>query len=374
MTAHVIGRTNATRVALVLRDGGPDIVSRVSRALELSRPTVESAMRSLEAYGLVTEVDREPTGSLAGRPARTYAFCPDAGHVVGLDLGPRGVRVALSDLAGIVRSADEVSLVENLAAEDLLAQVARAVRHTCARVGLSPEQLLAVQGALPSTVDVDGRVVASPIIPTLLGWPVADELERLLGAPTRVENDTVLAALTEQHNEGDDLVYVSIGRRLSVALIIDGRPHLGVDRGAGAVANLFGPRVDKLGQLSWHLDPDGRIVLERAAEGDAEARLEVDAVIKDLAHGLAALILTLNPHAVVLGGGIGTSLQPWLDRIEEAIRPEITVPSRIHLRVSPLASRVVVTGATLAALETGSSTRLGEPVPAPRMRWAASEG
>lgn len=368
--------TNSTRVAIALRDGGPDIVSRLARTLELSRPTVESAIKSLEADGLVLESGLEPKGSLSGRPPRSYEFLGSSGYAVGVDLGPHGLRTAVADLSGRVVAARRAAIEDDQSPARVLDAVEACVRGLLGGSGVSLEEVLAVEVAFPGTVDPRGTIVSSPVVPVMQGATLAPMLEERLGCEAHVGNDTVLSALAEQQvgagQGAADLIYIAIGRRVSVAFTIGGQPHVGVDSAAGSVAHLFGPRIDRLGQMRWELEPDGRRVLQRAEAGDPAAVAEVQSVLADVAHGVAALILTLNPHAVVLGGGIGAAFEPWHRDLVEAITPEINVPSRVDLRFSPLGSEVVVAGATLAALGAASRARLKESVPPPRLQWMAS--
>ncbi|MBO0772867.1 MAG: MarR family transcriptional regulator, partial [Actinobacteria bacterium] len=77
----------------------------LARLSGLSKPTVSVALGNLERAGLV-----RTAGQRMGRPGRSallYEIRPEAGFVLGLDLGARYVRGALADLAGGVRARAE---------------------------------------------------------------------------------------------------------------------------------------------------------------------------------------------------------------------------------------------------------------------------
>src|SRR5439155_26909386 len=66
----------------------------------LSKPTVGQALLDLEQHGLVRTTGRSLADS--GRAALVYRAAPDAGHVVGVDIGRRAIRIAVADLDGSI--------------------------------------------------------------------------------------------------------------------------------------------------------------------------------------------------------------------------------------------------------------------------------
>src|SRR3984957_9910676 len=84
-----------------IRSSGPYSRADLPRVSGLSKPTVSLALANLERAGLV----RMPGHGAAvpGRTALLYQVRPDAGFVLGLDIGLRYLRGAVADLAGEVR-------------------------------------------------------------------------------------------------------------------------------------------------------------------------------------------------------------------------------------------------------------------------------
>ena len=74
----------------------------LARLSGLSKPTVSLALDNVERSGLV-RIAGQRTG-VPGRSARLYEIRPDAGYVLGLDIGHEYVRGALADLSGEVRA------------------------------------------------------------------------------------------------------------------------------------------------------------------------------------------------------------------------------------------------------------------------------
>src|SRR5947208_15085354 len=89
-----------------LRAKGSASRPQIATDTGLSKPTVGQALLDLERHGLVRATGRSLPGP--GRAAVVYQAAPDAGHVVGVDIGRRAIRIAVADLDGsIVARLDE---------------------------------------------------------------------------------------------------------------------------------------------------------------------------------------------------------------------------------------------------------------------------
>src|SRR5712671_1596439 len=89
-----------------IRASGPCSRADLARVSGLSKPTVSLALANIERAGLV-RLAGQRTG-VPGRSALLYEIRPDAGLVLGLDIGHEYVRGALADLAGEIRVRESV--------------------------------------------------------------------------------------------------------------------------------------------------------------------------------------------------------------------------------------------------------------------------
>ena len=95
----------------------------MARASGLSKPTVSLVLASLVAARLVREVGRSTGGR--GPSAALYELNPNAGWVVGIDVGRRWMRAGLADISGaIVARRDERAKVRS--ASSLIGQIGAA--------------------------------------------------------------------------------------------------------------------------------------------------------------------------------------------------------------------------------------------------------
>src|SRR6201989_998479 len=101
-TAPLLKDLNERTVLETIREGAPISRAEISRRAGISKPTVSLALQALVDAGLAREVDPAP-----GRPtygAVYFDLVPEAGLVLGLDLGARFLRGAICDLRGEIRA------------------------------------------------------------------------------------------------------------------------------------------------------------------------------------------------------------------------------------------------------------------------------
>jgi predicted NBD/HSP70 family sugar kinase len=195
-----------------------------------------------------------------------------------------------------------------------------------------------------------------------------------------VENDCKLAAVAERWRgvgqDADDIVYVLAGMRTGAGLIIDGTLRRGYGGAAGEIGAL---RAVRWLTAPSHLEncpgtPDTISADDKAAwvftaarEGNPDAAAAVRRYVRDLAVGAAALVLTLDPQVVIVGGGFSRSADLILDPLHKELqRLVLRVP---EVRASTLGDESVAVGALRLSLDEVDqrllSTGLSSPV-APR--------
>jgi len=357
-----------------VRDAAPVSRPELARATGLSKPTVALALSSLERDGLV-RVAGHRTG-VRGPSAVLYELRPEAGFILGLDVGREYIRGALADLSGAVRarasrrsqtSSGRGRLKELASLGDDLLRSAGAPR--------SRRVLQTVVGS-PGVFDpVRGAVRMAGNLP---GWEapsVLTELRRTFGEETVIENDVDVAAVAERdHGHGRDaatFAFVSIGTGIGMGLVIDGQLHRGAHGGAGEIAYLpvtagsADPRdVRSRGALeasasssaivraAREVGLDGYLSAQRvfaaAAAGDERARRVVEEEATLLAKALASIVAVVDPELIVLGGGIGGA--PGF-AAQVAAKLSRLAPFAPEIRVTALGQDAVVDGCLAVGLE-----------------------
>jgi hypothetical protein len=222
---------NTIHVLTALRTDEGSRLAELAQRTGLSRPTVDSILTELGRLGWVAQ--HEPTDApggarQAGRPARTYRLNPDAGFVVGVDVGVNLLTAVVADITGMTRNSGTRPIARTASGAQRLAAVQSLVTDTVSVLGVEPGETLAMSLGVPGIIDPSGRVTLSTVIPDWTGFHVEKHVGRWAGVPVIVANDANMATLAE-HWMGaarlvDDVIYVLAGRRTSAGIIVDGRP------------------------------------------------------------------------------------------------------------------------------------------------------
>ncbi|MGW2598158.1 ROK family protein [Streptomyces klenkii] len=328
----------------------------------LSRPTVEGVVEGLMESGLVVEAPAEGgEARRQGRPARRFRFRVEAGHLLGIEIGPHRIAALMADLSGRVMGSASVDVAETAPADERLDRVREAVADLLARSGVPRSGLRAVGVATPGIVEADGTVRLGTALPGWTGLPLGERLRRSFRCPVLVENDANAAAVAE-HWKGaatgsDDVVFVLAGLSPGAGSLIGGRLHRGFGGAAGEIGalHLLGREATPEEVLSTTGEPlhpldEAQVaqVFALAREGDERAAAAVQRFMRRLVHDVAALVLALDPELVVVGG--------WAAGLSGVLEPLRTELARYCLRPpqvvqSMLGEAAVATGALRLALD-----------------------
>ena len=385
-----------------IRAAGPYSRADLARASGLSKPTVSLALANLERAGLI-RLAGQRTG-VPGRSALLYEVRPEAGFVLGLDIGLRYLRGAVADLAGVVR-ARESREVRATNVRGRVSELVQLAEDLSEQAGISPAAVIQTVVGSPGVYDRQRDVIA--LTGGLPGWDRPEALAGLreaFGEGLTIENDVDAAALAERAlghgRDADSFAFVHVGTGIGMGLVLGGRLHRGVHGVAGEIAFLplgavpaastplamaapdgastVGPapdgtrtggaasdgadRVDpeearRRGTLETAAAADGivraarragmtgpvsaRTVFEAAFSGDPRAAAVVTEEARLVAAAICCVITVVDPSLIVLGGGIGQA-PGFADAVTSALTA--MAPVLPEVRVSALGTDVVVDG------------------------------
>ncbi|WP_399921014.1 ROK family transcriptional regulator [Streptomyces kanamyceticus] len=358
----LLRRINSAVVLHALRAADLATLTEITRVTGLSRPTVEGVVEGLIEAGLVVESAAEESGARRqGRPARKFRFRAEAGHLLGLEVGPHRVAAVLSDLDGTVLGTASKDVCEEASADERLERLRTTVAELLRRAGIARSSLRAVGVGSPGILEADGTVRLSTALPEWTGLQLGERLRRSFRCPVLVENDANAAAVAE-HWKGaatdtDDVVFVLAGLSPGAGSLIGGRLHRGFGGAAGEIGalHLLGREVTPETLLSTTGEPlhplDEQAVAQvfaDAREGDERAQAAVERFIQRLVHDVAALVLALDPELVVVGGW-AAGLDGVLEPLHRELARYCLRPPRVALSV--LGEAAVATGALRLALD-----------------------
>jgi predicted NBD/HSP70 family sugar kinase len=352
-----------------IRAGAPISRAEISRRAGISKPTVSLALQTLLDAGLVRRTEPDP-----GRPtygAVYFDLVPEAGLVLGLDLGGRFLRGAICDLRGDIRARQDVE-VGNSEPEALIEAIGALRESLVAASGLDGELLDGAVIGVPGVVTESGLLRLTHFT-SLEGRRVRDELADRLDLPVTLDNDINLAALGE-HWLGiargvDDFAFLSVGTGLGAGLVLRGEIHRGRNGAAGEVDLVAAGLDDDVdpcasavsvlaGRLSAGADTalvppyEPRAVFTAARAGDAVALRVVEEEARRIALHITPIAAVTDVALVVIGGGIGANGDLLLDPVRDLLKAWLPFPPRVE--VSTLGEAAVLSGALAVGLRTAA--------------------
>jgi predicted NBD/HSP70 family sugar kinase len=356
-----------------IHDQGTVSRADLARMCHLSKPTVSLALASLERAKLI-----RPSGVRTGVPgpaAVLYELLPEAGFVMGLDVGRQYLRGAITDFAGTVRARTSVR-VRAKGGQALIVELISLAESLCATANVALRQIDQTVLGSPGVHDQRRDVLA--LAGSLTGWdaPAMHELRRAFGTSLMIENDVDAAALAEQahgHGRGvDSFGFVSVGTGIGMGLVLGGRLHRGHHGAAGEIGYLpleharssDARDARRRGSLEAAASAAGivrsarragmggpisaRRVFAAAAKGDERAAGVVADEAVLVAKAICAVVAVVDPGLIVLGGGVGRA-----DGFVDVVRSELALmaPVQPELRVSALGDDAVVDGCLAAGAD-----------------------
>ncbi|MFC8596950.1 ROK family protein [Isoptericola sp. NPDC057191] len=355
-----------------LRDLERATIADLAESTGLSRPTVTAALGELMESGLAVEHEARVA---SGRPARTFSPVAGSPVVVGIDLTRSAVRIVVADRTGRVLGRQDSAVAPPTTAQPSLAPVRALLQQTLERAGHRQSNVAAIGVAIAGLIDEDGILVSAPQITEWNGRNLAAMLTEYFGAPVVADNDLSLAAEAESRGgaltDAETGVYALTWHHVSARVTADGH----VVRGRRG-------RAGEVGLLRAFSDvevPAGPI-LEAAPKVGAELRklrddpadlsglTALEGLSAAMAPALAALLLTVDPDVIVLGGELGEFADLVAGPLADNIRTAVTgvQPGPRLIRGGELGADATVLGALGLAFTKHSTRIYGVPdVPAP---------
>ena len=277
---------------------------------------------------------------------------------IGIDLGGTKVSIGLADASGKILQKETAPT-----GPDVVAQLTELIRKFAGK-----QTAKAVGLAIPGQVK-NGHAINMPNIPQLNGVDFVTELKKNYPAEYVIENDANAAALAElKYGAGQgcrNFIYVTVSTGIGGGIIIDGKLYAGTNGTAGefghtilmpdgpdcacgnkgcweslgsgtALAKMAAAKVESGAQTKIkELAKDGKITVETIVEA---AKLDDAAALELLdingyynAIGIANLVNTFDPEAIVVGGGVSFDgdyfFQPLLQRLKmfKLLNPENSI-------------------------------------------------
>lgn len=239
--------------------------------------------------------------------------------IVGIDIGGTNFRIGTVEPEGMVSNFRKVLSTQVFTTMDPLADLIMYLKTYCEGVAVE-----AVSIGFPATLDAERRtVLQAPNVAFMENLPVVEVLSRELKVPVFIERDVTMALYYDcrKYNIPDDGIICGFyfGTGIGNAISVNGSPlvgrngtagelgHIPVDGSnevcgcgnAGCIENLAGGKyLAKICANTYPECPIGEIFIRHG--DDPLLRQFVDR----MAMAVATEINILNPHCILIGGGI----------------------------------------------------------------------
>lgn len=290
-----------------------------------------------------------------------------SGHkFYGIDIGGTTVKLGLFTETGLV---DKWEIPTDISGggKNILRDIAASL----------PERGEGAAMGVPGAVLPDGTVNRC----INLGWGICRpgaEFEALTGIPCRVCNDANAAAIGEQWLGGGmgfrSILLATLGTGVGAGVVLDGTLLAGSHGAAGELGHLCmdptepeacscgnhgcleqycsATGIARLARQAGLGEQTAKDVFDLAAAGNDTAKDVVDRACDILGRGLAAACCTLDPEAIVLGGGVSKAGELLRTKVEAAFQKYAFHACRgTEIRLATLGNDAGIYGAARLAME-----------------------
>ena len=340
-------------LGLCINDGDFSI-AEFSKELNASIPTVTRLIGELIEDGFLEDLGK--TGTSGGRRPSIYGLNQAAGYFVGVDIRRHHVSIAVTNFKGkLVDYKEDIPLVLE-GTEDSLRHLTELIKKNTASLGIEQEKVLAYGINLTGRVNHETGYSFSYFIGE--DKPLSQVLEKELGAPVFIENDSRAMAYGEyicgEANNEKNMLFINLSWGLGMGMVLDGKLSYGKSGFSGEIGHF--PMLDngricqcgKIGCLETGASGSAlhRIFVEKIKEGKVssisskfenpedigiddivEALMEEDVLAIEcveeigsvLGQAIAGLINIFNPELVVIGGRLAIAKDYLMLPIKSAI-------------------------------------------------------
>lgn len=266
---------------------------------------------------------------------------------ISVDLGGTNIRAAKVDEEGRILQMVKDSSNPEKGCEHVMNKIIELIEkldgyQDCEGIGMG----------VPGPIDtIHGKIIVSTNLPKLIGYPIADYIQKHFNKPTFMDNDVKVAALGEAclgAGKGyPSVYYASISTGIGGALVLDKKVVSGQNGHAGEIGNICidrnrekynilnvgaaenevsGTAITRKGRAIFGdaIQHAGN-VFDLAKENDPQALKIVDDMAYDMAMMFSAVAHVVDPHVFVIGGGVMKAKDVFFDKMEAYYRSMIHV-------------------------------------------------
>ncbi|NOY09701.1 MAG: ROK family transcriptional regulator [Spirochaetes bacterium] len=338
----------------------------ISRITRISITTVAGNINRLIEDNLAEEAG--VADSTGGRKPMIIRFLPDARYAFGVDFASNHltasnkIKVVLINLDAEVRDQEIFDYNKFSSINEIMYYLKDLTKDITERNNIRVKNILGIGFALPGPVNENKKILElAPNLAASLGMKNVNfkNYENLFPFPIFVENEANAASYgelmlgTAQHKH--NLVYLSINRGIGAGLIVRGHIYKGNNRRAGEVGHMTvasngvlctcgrkdcweiyaasGALIRKFNKQSERKITDTKQFLEKLKSRNPDAVEIWDKYLDYLALGINNIILSFDPHYIIIGGEISEFNSMLIEPLQERIFKNNSFYGRSDLQI-----------------------------------------
>ena len=328
---------NRRAVLNLVRTKQPISRADLARISGLQRSTISLIVEDLIEGHWVLE---GPTGRLPRGRRPTFLRLNDDRVIIGVDIRPLQITVALADVNGKFSSQEVMPTAANpkTAIDGVITRIQRLLR-SCGE-----KKVEGIGISLPGRVEPgSGRLVFAPNL-KWTDFDIAEAVQKATGFDVEMENAAnacVLAAVWFDHIESRNLVVVTVSEGIGTGILVNGRLARGFSGMAGEFGHVAldpdGPPCSCGSRGCWEVFASNRAalryyfessaqtglnfqdLLSLADQGNHKAAKALETMAHFLGRGMRMIVAGLDPEQIVI---IGDLTRSW-HRFGPVIQAEV---------------------------------------------------
>ncbi len=318
-----------------------------------------------------------------------------ANKIIGIDLGGTSIKFGILTLEGEVQ--DKWAIPTNILSDGkyIVPDIIESINHRLNLYNLDKSDFIGIGMGTPGTVDIEAATVRGAFN---LNWADVQEvgapISEGVGLPFILDNDANVAALGERWvgagENQPDVVFITLGTGVGGGIVADGNLIHGVVGAAGEIGHIvvephdgfactcgnhgcletvtsatgvvrlarkFAEEYEGSSQIKASIDNGDEVtskdIFIAAEAGDAFALSVVDKFAYYLGFACANLGSTLNPAAIVIGGGVSAAGEFLRSKVETYFQKYSfsTVRDSTKIKLAELGNDAGIIGAASLALK-----------------------
>ena len=375
---------NKKNILKIVIDAGQISRIDISKLLKISRPTTSAYIGELIEEGLIEEIGKSDSTSSGGKKAVLLQFRVRAGYILGVMIGVKNIRIALTDLGSNIIEIMKIPTEEWLGPDAVIDKLVKNIKEIIKKFKINKEEVIGIGIGATGLVDsMKGLVIFSP---NLNGWnniKLKEIIEKKIGLPAFIENECRVQAIAEKKyglaKNIKNFVCVETGTGIGTGVFIDNRLVSGDKGMAGEVGhiitNLAGNRVchcgntgclETLCSTSYLLEDIADDIKKSSTssgknksslkledlynlynQGNKIATINIEKNAEYLGIGISNTIKMFNPELILIHGEVIKFGEKYLKKVKESVTKNTfpKVKDDYNIQFSEMGDNVGVIGA-----------------------------